>query len=131
MNKVLIVDDDRQIVEMLSIVLSEEGFEVIPAYDGEHALQAVRDTMPDLVLSDVMMPRLSGLEMCSRMKADPAVSAIPVILMTALQGSINADCAACVIHKPFDLSLISRSIHKALRRGGGFGGRARRAALGF
>lgn len=131
MSKVLIVDDEPEIVEMLSLVLSEEGFEVIPAYDGEHALRAMRETRPDLVLSDVMMPRVDGLEMCSRIKADPAISAIPVILMTALQGGLAGDCAECVIHKPFDLRLISRAIHAALRRGGGPGGRAWHPVLGF
>jgi two-component system response regulator MtrA len=83
MARVLIVDDDPDIRALVTYRLSASGYEVISAGDGEAGLAAAREHVPDLVLADWMMPRLTGVEMCTRMRADPAIAGIPVILLTA------------------------------------------------
>ena len=81
--RVLIVDDDPDIRALVTYRLVASGYEVISAGDGEAGLAAAREHAPDLVLADWMMPRLTGVEMCTRMRADPAIAGIPVVLLTA------------------------------------------------
>ncbi len=84
-SKVLIVDDNPQMVELLQAYLEDlQQVTVLSAMDGEEALRKVAADRPDLVLLDIMMPRMSGFEVCRRMKADPATRQIPVIMVTAL-----------------------------------------------
>jgi len=80
---ILIVDDVPDNVEILQLRLESQGYEVIAAGDGEAALAAVRETLPDLVLLDIMMPKLDGIGAVSQLKADPSLPFIPVILVTA------------------------------------------------
>ena len=82
--KVLVVDDVSANTDLLSRMLTREGYQVITASDGEQALRAVADEHPDLVLMDVLMPKMSGYEACVRMKANPATRLTPVVLITAL-----------------------------------------------
>lgn len=81
--KVLVVDDEPSIVNLVSVKLSHEGYRVVSARDGEEALEKVRSERPDLVLLDVMMPKLDGKEVCMRLKRDPATKDIPVVMLTA------------------------------------------------
>jgi DNA-binding response OmpR family regulator len=84
-SKVLVVDDNPQMVELLEAYLEDlPQVTVLTAADGEEALQKIAANPPDLVLLDIMMPRVSGYEVCRRMKADPATRQIPVIMVTAL-----------------------------------------------
>jgi two-component system alkaline phosphatase synthesis response regulator PhoP len=84
-SKVLIVDDNPQMIELLQAYLEDlQHVSVLSAADGEEALRKVAADRPDLVLLDIMMPRMSGFEVCRRMKADPATRQIPVIMVTAL-----------------------------------------------
>jgi len=80
---ILVVDDMADNVEILQMRLESQGFEVITAGDGEVALAAIRDKLPDLVLLDIMMPKLDGIGTVKQVKADPALPFIPVILVTA------------------------------------------------
>jgi two-component system alkaline phosphatase synthesis response regulator PhoP/two-component system response regulator VicR len=80
---VLVVDDDPQIVRVVEINLTQEGYTVRTAADGEDALAAVAQERPDLIILDVMMPRMDGFETLKRLKADPALAEIPVIMLTA------------------------------------------------
>src|SRR5437868_14615863 len=82
--RVLIADDHPQGVELLDAYLADSGFEIETAYDGEEALRKVRDWRPDLVLLDIMMPKVSGFEVCKRLKADPATRDVAVLMITAL-----------------------------------------------
>jgi len=82
--KVLVVDDVAANVELLGRILTREGYDVLTASDGEQALQIVEETHPDLVLMDVLMPKLSGYEVCQRIKRNPATRLTPVVLITAL-----------------------------------------------
>ena len=81
--RVLIVDDEPNIVISLEFLLKREGFAVSVARDGEEALAAIRAQVPDLVILDVMMPRLDGFSVLSQVRADPAVAAVPVLMLTA------------------------------------------------
>jgi adenylate cyclase len=80
---ILVVDDVPDNVEILQMRLESQGYEVITAGDGEAALAVVRDKLPDLVLLDIMMPKLDGIATVKQLKADPALPFIPVILVTA------------------------------------------------
>lgn len=81
--KVLVVDDEVYILHILDFSLGAEGFDVITAADGEQALSRARSERPDLIVMDIMMPRLDGYETCRRLKSDPATKNIPVLLLTA------------------------------------------------
>ncbi|MBK7664065.1 MAG: response regulator [Sterolibacteriaceae bacterium] len=81
--KVLIVDDEPNIVISLEFLMKREGFEVSIARDGEEALRKVEESVPDLILLDVMMPKKSGFEVCQQLRADPAYSALKIIMLTA------------------------------------------------
>jgi len=81
--RILIVDDNPMNLDILQTCLAAHGYEIITATDGEEALAAAGDKQPDLTLLDIMMPKVDGLEVCRRLKADPAFSFMPIILVTA------------------------------------------------
>lgn len=81
--RILVVDDEPDVVEVLKQHLQREHYEVATAGDGEAALAEVRKKSPDLVILDLMLPGLDGLEVCRRLKSDPRTSTIPVIMVTA------------------------------------------------
>ena len=81
--KVLIADDEQNIVISLEFLLKREGFEVLVAGDGEAALQMVAEHHPDLVLLDVMMPKRNGYEVCQRMRARPEWRGIKIVMLSA------------------------------------------------
>ena len=87
--KVLVADDLPANVKLLSEMLTREGYQVVTASDGEQALRMVDETHPDLVLMDVIMPKLNGYEVCERMKQNPATRLTPVVLITALNASAD------------------------------------------
>lgn len=82
-HRVLVVDDEPHVVRLVEINLTQLGIEVKGASDGEECLARVAELKPDLVILDVMMPRLDGFETLSRLRADPATAEIPVIMLTA------------------------------------------------
>lgn len=81
---VLIVDDNEQNLELLHAYLDELGGEVRIAHDGLEAIESVQNSPPDIILLDIMMPRMSGYQVCETLKKDPATSDIPIIMVTAL-----------------------------------------------
>ncbi|TVQ30594.1 MAG: response regulator [Phycisphaeraceae bacterium] len=81
---ILVVDDNEQNLELLQAYLEEIGAEIRPARDGIEAISAVEADQPDLILLDVMMPRMSGFQVCSKLKSDPATRDIPIVMVTAL-----------------------------------------------
>ncbi|MGH2736732.1 MAG: response regulator [Actinomycetota bacterium] len=118
---VLVADDDEDILRFVEVNMRLEGFEVVTAADGEQALQAAYDQMPDLVLLDVMMPALDGFEVCQRLRSDARTKHISIIMLTAK--SLSADKVVGLtagaddyIIKPFDpIELVAR-VKSALRR---------------
>jgi DNA-binding response OmpR family regulator len=83
-SKILIVDDNEQNVELLEAYLADAGYQVAKACDGDEALEAVAKDPPDLILLDIMMPRVSGFEVCRKLKSDGKTRAIPICMVTAL-----------------------------------------------
>jgi len=81
--RILVVDDEIYIVHILDFSLGMEGYEVITALDGEQALEKARAEKPDLIVLDIMMPKLDGYETCKMLKADASTKDIPVILLSA------------------------------------------------
>ncbi|HOZ46205.1 MAG TPA: response regulator [Candidatus Hydrogenedentes bacterium] len=104
--KILVVDDEPDVVSVIGHALSGEGFEVLRAYDGISALDMVETERPDLVLLDIMMPMMSGYEVCEQLKANPTTQQIPVVcLSSAHNPSARAQIlkvgAASYVEKPF------------------------------
>src|SRR5881409_4370480 len=85
--KVLIVDDDRRVRELLEIALTSSGFGVITAADGDEGLLRAQRERPDLILLDVRLPKRSGLEVCDILRNDPTDPSIPIILVSAVSSS--------------------------------------------
>ena len=81
--RVLIVDDDSTNRDILGTLLAAQGFAIFTAIDGEQGLAVAREQKPDLILLDVMMPKMDGIEVCRRLKSDPALPFMPVIMVTA------------------------------------------------
>ncbi len=104
---ILVVDDDPVIQKLLSVNFEMEGYRVVTASDGLDGLERVKEESPDLVLLDVMMPRMDGFEVTRRLKSDPATKEIPVVLLSAkaqstdLQVGLDAG-ADDYVTKPFD-----------------------------
>lgn len=112
--RILLVDDEQNILDIVRFNLEVEGYHVITALDGEEALRKVYETRPDLVLCDIMMPEIDGLEVCRRLKADSRTDQIPIVMLSAKaqpqdkMASIEAG-ADDFITKPFDFSdLVAR-----------------------
>ncbi|MDD3363856.1 MAG: response regulator transcription factor [Syntrophomonas sp.] len=82
-SKILVVDDETYIVELVKFNLEKEGFQVIVAYDGLKALDIVKSECPDLIILDIMLPNMDGLEVCQVLKQDANYSFIPIIMLTA------------------------------------------------
>ena len=115
MNRVVVADDDPDIVDILKFNLETAGYDVLTASDGEAARDLILDAVPDLVVLDIMMPKMDGLEALAALKADEATKEIPVVMLTA-KTSDNDQWAGWeagadyYITKPFDLDELLRFI---------------------
>jgi two-component system, OmpR family, alkaline phosphatase synthesis response regulator PhoP len=117
--RVLIADDETHILNVLSIKLQNAGFAVIPAEDGLSAYELALSDPPDLIITDYQMPGLSGVELCVRLRNDPATSEIPAIVLTARGFAISEDEVAHgnirrVIDKPFSPREILACVNELL-----------------
>jgi two-component system, OmpR family, alkaline phosphatase synthesis response regulator PhoP len=94
--RILIADDNEQNRELLEAYLSDEGHEILMAADGQETIDVARSEKPDLILLDIMMPRMSGYEVCHQLKSDEQTQRIPVLVVTALKemGDIEKAVAA-------------------------------------
>jgi DNA-binding response OmpR family regulator len=81
--KVLVVDDEEYIQHILNFSFGAEGYDVVTAADGEEAIKMAKSEKPDIIVLDIMMPKMDGYEACKRLKTDPRTKNIPVILLTA------------------------------------------------
>lgn len=113
--KILVVDDETAIRNLLHDLLGDEGYTVSTASNGRAALGLVRQERPDLILMDVMMPELDGLETLRRLRAESASAAVPVILMSAA-AYLTPDSAdgMAFISKPFNLDNVLAVVHHML-----------------
>ena len=116
MTEVLVVDDEYTIRELISIVLEEEGYEVSTATNGGEAMERLSAAQPDLVLLDIMMPVLDGREVLRRMRADPVLRHVPVLVMSAGANPAMRDAASNgFLRKPFDLSDLISNVSNLVR----------------
>lgn len=81
--KIVVADDEAHILHVVSLKLSNAGFEVLTAVDGEEALELVRAELPDMLITDLQMPVMTGLELCKALRSDEATRNIPAIMLTA------------------------------------------------
>ncbi|MCA9936920.1 MAG: response regulator, partial [Anaerolineales bacterium] len=120
---ILVVDDEASVVEVVSLYLRREGFRVRVARDGRQALDAIHSSLPTLVVLDVMLPQVDGLEIMRRLRADPT-SNVPVILLTARSQEVDRiyglDLGADdYVTKPFSPAELVSRVKAVLRRTGG------------
>ena len=119
--KILIVDDDHDVVEILRSLLSYKGFTVVAVYDGASALSKVKEEKPDLVVLDIMMPGMDGYNVCETIKTDPETKNIPVIMLTAkdMFGDVEKALekkADWYIAKPYDSKYLVDKINQFLSK---------------
>lgn len=125
--KILVVDDEKHIVRLVQVNLERAGYEVVTAYDGEEALQKVKQERPDLIVLDVMMPKMDGFEVMKHLKADPTTRDIPVIMLTAKAQDADVfrgwqtgvDCYLTKPFNPLELLTFIRRVFESLEEEGG------------
>jgi CheY-like chemotaxis protein len=121
---ILIADDEPEILDLVRMLLEWEDYDVVQTRDGEECLEQARALRPDLILTDVRMPNMTGLEVLERLKADPDLSSIPVIMIsvvttlpqvrTALENG-----AVAYLSKPFEVREMARLVNRVLARDAG------------
>lgn len=119
--KIMVIEDEPDIVEVITYNLSREGFQVLSANDGEEGLDRTRDESPDLVLLDLMLPGLDGVELCRRLKSEPRTRRIPIIMVTAKGDESDVVLGLGVgaddyIKKPFSPKELVARVKAVLRR---------------
>ena len=120
MKKILLVDDEQDIVETLKFVLEAEGYTCFCAYNGEDGLKLAKEIIPDLMVLDVMMPKINGFKISRLLKYDAKYKNIPIIMLTARSQDsdkkIGEETGADVyITKPFDLDDVVSTVAKLLK----------------
>src|SRR5213592_4131689 len=118
--KILIADDSPNIREILKMSLETDGYSVVLAEDGEQALAMVTDEKPDLVIIDVMMPKVNGFQVCRRVKTERTTHDVPVIMLTAKSAQQDVywgkDCGADeYLTKPFSTKELVKTIDRLLK----------------
>jgi two-component system phosphate regulon response regulator PhoB len=116
MSTILVVDDERDTRNVLQLLLRLEGHEVIAASDGVAALQAVGERRPDVIITDWMMPRMNGTELCRRLREDPTTRAVPIIVVSArgLEPTHPDGLYERFLHKPFGLDELLEEVRTLL-----------------
>ena len=121
MPKILVAEDEPDIRELITFILRFAGYEVVAVSNGEEAVQAAFKEIPDLILTDVRMPKMSGYEACQRIKAEPKTQHIPVVFLTArgqeqeVQAGLAAGGAEYML-KPFEQPQLLKQVADILAR---------------
>ena len=121
MAQILLVDDEQDLVWALQHSLSDEGHEVLTAYDGVEALTIARRHRPDLIILDIIMPRLDGLQVCRRLRRNPTLATVPILFLT-VRGAIKDRITGLdeggddYLTKPFELGELKARVRALLRR---------------
>lgn len=118
MTTILVVDDEYLIAEILGFALEDEGYMVVKASNGRKGLEVLERERPALVITDYMMPVMNGEEFASAIRALPAVSHLPIILISGAQAHIGmqrSDLFDAVLDKPFDINLVIAKVRELLQ----------------
>ena len=120
--RILIVEDEKDIVQVLEYALRQAGFDTVSARDGAEAFARVREKTPDAVILDLMLPDLSGTEICRQLKSTARTAAVPVIMLTARSDEVDRVVgfelgADDYITKPFSVREVVLRVKAVLRRG--------------
>ena len=131
---IVLVDDDRVIQKMVGGFLERRGYVVRKASDGIEALQYVRDRIPDLVITDVRMPELNGIELTSRLRAHHRTAGVPILMFSELSGAPDALAGYAAgaddyLPKPFELEILEAKVQSLLRRSAGATARRNRGKV--
>lgn len=118
--KILIIEDDAEVVELLRFNLKKAGFATGTALNGIEAIRKARSIAPDLILLDLMLPELDGFAVCEILRRDTATASVPIIMLTALSSELGRlaglDCGATdYVTKPFSPRLLVSRIERLLR----------------
>lgn len=119
--RIIIVDDDPDVLMLIGVMLKNEGYVVDTAHDGEEALQKIAVHAPDVILLDIMMPRMNGVEVAKKLKADAATDTIPIIFLTALtdrkymQAALFQLGVTFYITKPIDFDDLFDKVRQCMR----------------
>ena len=121
MARILVVDDDRDVAGTVERTLRRRDHEVVVAYSGAQALRLIQEQCPDLVVLDIMMPRMNGIEVCQRIRTFPNVASVPILFLTAkgkIEDKIEGFEAGAddYLTKPFDLRELELRVRALLRR---------------
>jgi CheY-like chemotaxis protein len=121
--RILVVDDEAHILQVLLLKLNKAGYEVITANDGEEAFEAARREVPDLVITDFQMPYMTGLELCRALKGHEPTSQIPVLMLTARGFALDDEDLAIgnirdVLSKPFSPRAIVQQVESIIGESG-------------
>ena len=124
MARILIIEDDPEVRETLSVALSQSGHECDTLSTGQGAVEMARQSLPDLLLLDVMLPGVSGFEICRQVRRDPALYTVPILIVSAMCGEQEvshgiAQGADDYVAKPFDVSNIVQRVNTLLRNQAG------------
>jgi two-component system, OmpR family, alkaline phosphatase synthesis response regulator PhoP len=119
--RILIVDDEKDLVYGVSLQLETSGYEVLSAYDGQEGLDRARKEKPDLIILDLMLPKIDGFKVCRMLKFDAKYKKIPIILFTVRAQQSDKQtaaevCADAYITKPFEPQVLLDKIEELLRR---------------
>jgi len=117
--KILVADDESHILNVVSLKLRNAGFTVVTAHDGQEAFELAQQEHPDLLITDYHMPQMSGIELCQRLKQDPATCMIPAIMLTARGYNLEpADTERSgilrMLSKPFSPRLLLSTVEEVL-----------------
>ena len=117
--KILLVDDEEDLVETISMRLEANNYDVISAYDGQEGLKKAREEKPDLIILDIMLPKLDGYQVCRMLKFDRTLNKIPIIMLTAMgqeedqKTGVDVKADAYII-KPFDSKVLMDKVKELL-----------------
>ncbi len=122
MAKILIIEDEKALQETLGKILEKKGFTVVPAFDGEVGLELTANEKPDLVLLDLMMPKMNGFDYLVAMKKNPAIASTPVIVLTNsdstehIQKVIDAGATTYLVKSNYSLEEVVQKVEAVLAK---------------
>jgi len=118
--RILLIEDERDLVTAITFRLEDAGYTIIPAYDGEEGLAKAKEEMPDLILLDLMLPKMNGYKVCTTLKADAKYKRIPILILTAKAQEVDRRMseqsgADAYIAKPFEPRELIQTIKRLLK----------------